>query len=102
MRSLRSDRLRRASVVRPQLRAQRAQLLVQRAYVLLENCDSLFVRHRSPLGEAARTIAPRALRAAVPSYLMIVTVDVAVCVTGMTIPSAFTVSFIVCVDVEPR
>ena len=33
---------------------------------------------------------------------MSVTVDVAVCVTGITIPAAFTVSFIVCVDVEPR
>jgi hypothetical protein len=33
---------------------------------------------------------------------MIVTTEVAVCVTGITMPAAFTVSFIVCVDVEPR
>ena len=58
------DNLRRRRPFRSQLRAQRTDLLVQRAHVLLQHCYSLFVRHRSPLGEAARTTA--AARACAP------------------------------------
>ena len=47
----------RSTICRPQLRAQGRQLFVQRTHVLLKYRNSLFVRHRSPVGEAARTSA---------------------------------------------
>ncbi len=63
--SARGVAAREPALPRPQLRAQGSQLVVQRTHVLLQHRNSLFVRHRSPVGEAPRTTAAaRVLRAA--------------------------------------
>src|SRR5207245_1889066 len=65
-------------------------------------CSSAIAPPRVQLLERVRRRA--AARRELPDarYLMMVTTDVAVCVTGITMPAAFTVSVIVCDDVDPR